>query len=57
MTRSITTASRFQMRRRSGARDLGEGNNRDIVHYYAMHQPNRVFYIYDLIVARQGLIP
>jgi Dolichyl-phosphate-mannose-protein mannosyltransferase len=29
------------------ARDLGPERNRAIVHYYAKHQPDRVFYIYD----------
>jgi hypothetical protein len=29
------------------ARDLGPEKNRDIIHYYAQHQPDRVFYIYD----------
>jgi hypothetical protein len=29
------------------ARDLGPEKNRDIIRYYAQHQPNRVFYIYD----------
>ena len=29
------------------ARDLGPEKNRDLIHYYARHQPDRVFYIYD----------
>ncbi len=29
------------------ARDLGPEKNRDIIHYYAQRQPDRVFYIYD----------
>lgn len=29
------------------ARDLGPEKNRDIIRYYAQHQPDRVFYIYD----------
>ena len=29
------------------ARDLGPEKNRDIIHYHAQHQPDRVFYIYD----------